>query len=119
VAAVFGSFALGYSVDVFSSPVLGLNAFAMSVVFLTVYLSSRHLWIYNPLSSIAVVFLASWVKVAALILVWTLFLAVEGLWIGILKYVFLEALLAAILAPWLFRLLRRGEFYLQEIKMSR
>ncbi|MBI2349605.1 MAG: rod shape-determining protein MreD, partial [Deltaproteobacteria bacterium] len=41
VGAVLGCFLLGYSVDVFSSPVLGLNAFAMSLVFLAVYLSSR------------------------------------------------------------------------------
>lgn len=117
VGAVFGSFILGYSVDVFSSPVLGLNAFAMSLVFLAVYLSSRCIWIHNPLLSTAVVFFASWVKGAALIMVWTLFLAVDGLWMGVLKYIFLEALIAAILAPGLFFLLRRGQRYLEEVRM--
>ena len=46
--AVLGSFALGYSLDVVSSPILGLNAFAMSVVFLTVYLSSQSIWMHSP-----------------------------------------------------------------------
>ena len=117
VGAVLGSFLLGYSVDVFSSPVLGLNAFAMSLVFLAVYLSSRCIWIHNPLLSAAVVFLASWIKGAALIMVGTLFLAVDGLWMGVLKYIFLEALIAAMLAPAVFSLLRRGQSYLEEVRM--
>ncbi len=117
VGAVLGSFLLGYSVDVFSSPVLGLNAFAMSLVFLAVYLSSRCIWIHSPLLSAAVVFFASWIKGAALILVGSLFLTAEGLWIGVLKYIFLEALVAAMLAPWVFSLLRRGQSYLEEVRM--
>lgn len=117
VGAVLGSFLLGYSVDVFSSPVLGLNAFAMSLVFLAVYLSSRCIWIHNPLLSAAVVFFASWIKGAALILVGSLFLTAEGLWIGVLKYIFLEALVAAVLAPGVFSLLRRGQSYLEEVRM--
>jgi len=117
VGAVWGAFLLGYAVDVFSSPVLGLNAFAMSLVFLAVYLSSRRIWIHSPLLSAAVVFFASWVKGAALILVGTFFLAAEGLWIGVLKYIFLEALVAAILAPGVFSLLRRGQSFLEEVRM--
>ncbi|MEK7782690.1 MAG: hypothetical protein AAB279_02060, partial [Candidatus Binatota bacterium] len=65
----------------------------------------------------AVVFLASWVKGIALILVGTLFLAVESLWLGVLKYIFLEALVAAILAPGVFSLLRRGQSLLEEVRM--
>lgn len=117
VGAVWGAFLLGYAVDVFSSPVLGLNAFAMSLVFLAVYLSSRCIWIHSPLLSAAVVFFASWVKGAALILVGTFFLTAEGLWIGVLKYIFLEALVAAILAPGVFSLLRRGQSFLEEVRM--
>ena len=112
-----GSFILGYSVDVFSSPVLGLNAFAMSLVFLAVYLISRCLWVHNPLLSAAVVFLASWVKGAALLLVWTLFLAIDSLWMGVLKYIFLEALLAAILAPGLFFFFQLSQSYLEKLQM--
>lgn len=117
VGAVLGSFVLGYSVDVFSSPVLGLNAFAMSLVFLAAYLSSRCIWIQSSFLSATVVFLASWLKGAALILAGTLFLAGEGLWTGVLKYIFLDALLAAVLAPGLFLLLRRGQNYLEELRV--
>lgn len=117
VGAVLGSFALGYSVDVFSGRVLGLNAFAMSLVFLAVYLSSRFVWIHNPLLSAPVVFFASWVKGAALMTAWTLFLAVDGLGIGGLKYTLLDAVLAAILAPGIFALLKRAQGYLEEVRM--
>src|SRR5918996_1957738 len=62
VGAALGSFLLGYSVDVVSSHLLGLNAFAMSLVFLAVYLSSRSIWIQNPLVTSFVVLLAAVVK---------------------------------------------------------
>jgi len=117
VGAVLGSFILGYTVDVVSSPMLGVNAFAMSLVFLGTYLTSRSIWVHNPLLSAAAVFFASWVKVAALSLVWALFTSTDGLWMGAVKYIFFEALLAAILAPWLFSLLRRGQSYLEKVRV--
>ncbi len=113
VGAVLGAFILGYSVDVFSSPILGVNAFAMSLVFFAVYLCSRCIWVHNSLLGAAVVFLASWIKGGALILVWTLLWAEDGLWVGALKTIFFEALIAAILAPWIFSLLRRGQKLLE------
>ncbi|OGQ83500.1 MAG: rod shape-determining protein MreD [Deltaproteobacteria bacterium RIFCSPLOWO2_12_FULL_60_19] len=118
VGAVLGSFILGYSVDVFSAGgVLGLNAFAFSLVFLAVYVSSRAIWVHSPLSSAPVVFFASWIKVAALQGVWTLFLAMEGLGAGALKYTLVDAILAAVLAPGIFSLLKRGQSYLEEVRM--
>jgi rod shape-determining protein MreD len=111
VAAALGSFILGYSVDVFSSPLLGLNAFALSMVFLAVYLSSRCIWIHDSLLSAAVVFAASWVKALALLAASSFFLAPDGLWRGLFYYVFVDALAAAALAPLLFFLLRRGQNY--------
>ncbi|MGH7824813.1 MAG: rod shape-determining protein MreD [Candidatus Binatia bacterium] len=115
VGAVLGSFALGYSVDVVSSPILGLNAFAMSLVFLAVYVSSRNIWIHSPMVSAVVVFLASLVKGMALILVWLVFLNTDSLWLGALRYLLLEALVAAALAPLLFAFLRRGQIYLESV----
>lgn len=118
VGAVLGSFILGYSVDVFSAGgVLGLNAFAFSLVFLAVYVSSRAIWVHSPLSSAPVVFFASWIKVAALQGVWTLFLAMDGLGAGALKYTLVDAILAAVLAPGIFSLLKRGQSYLEEVRM--
>jgi rod shape-determining protein MreD len=117
VGAVLGSFALGYSVDVVSSPILGINAFAMSLVFLSVYLSSRNIWVQNPLVSAAVVFMASVVKGLALILVWLIFLDIDGLWLGAVKYILLEASLAALLAPLLFAFLKRSQIYFERLRV--
>ena len=116
VGAVLGSFALGYSVDVVSSRILGLNAFAMSLVFLAVYLSSRAIWLHHPMVSCVVVLLASFVKGAALVLIWVVFLSFDGFWAGAIRYLLMEALVAAVLAPAVFALLRRGQSYLGEIR---
>ena len=114
--AVLGSFALGYSLDVVSSPILGLNAFAMSVVFLTVYLSSRSIWMHNPVASTLVVLLAALVKGAALVVAWAIFLTTEGFWTGAVRYIIMEALIAAVIAPLVFALLRRGQSYLENAR---
>jgi len=114
--AVLGSFALGYSLDVVSSPILGLNAFAMSVVFLTVYLSSRSIWMYSPFASTLVVLLAALVKGAALVVAWAIFLTTEGFWTGAVRYIIMEALVAAVIAPLVFALLRRGQSSLENVR---
>jgi len=115
VGAVLGTFVLGYSVDAVSSRILGINAFALSVVFLAVYLTSRSIWIHHPIVSAIVVLLASLVKGMALVLVWTVFLSTEGFWAGALRNILLEALVAAVLAPFAFALLRRGQSYIEQI----
>jgi rod shape-determining protein MreD len=117
VGAVLGSFASGYSVDVVSSPLLGINAFAMSLVFLAVYLSSRSIWLHNPLVSAVVVLLASLVKGVALVLVWVIFLSTEGFWMGAIRYILIEAVVAAVLAPLVFAVLRRGQTYLERVQI--
>jgi rod shape-determining protein MreD len=117
VGAVLASFVLGYSVDVVSSPILGINAFAMSVVFLAVYFSSRSIWLHNHLVSAVVVLLASLVKGVALVLVSAIFLSTEGFWMGAVRYILLEALVAALLAPFVFALLRRGQTYLEKVQI--
>lgn len=117
VGAVLASFVLGYSVDVVSSPILGINAFAMSLVFLAVYLSSRSIWLHNHLVSAVVVLLAALVKGVALVLVSAIFLSTEGFWMGALRYILLEALVAAMLAPFVFALLRRGQTYLEKVQV--
>lgn len=115
VGAVLGTFMLGYSVDAVSSRILGINAFALSVVFLAVYLTSRSIWIHHPIVSAIVVLLASLVKGMALVLVWTVFLSTEGFWAGALRNILVEALVAAVLAPFAFALLRRGQSYIEQI----
>jgi rod shape-determining protein MreD len=117
VGAVLGSFVLGYAVDVVSSPLLGINAFAMSLVFLAVYLTSRSIWLHNHLVSAIVVLLASLVKGVALVLVSAIFLSTEGFWMGAIRYIMMEALVAALLAPFVFALLRRGQRYLERVQI--
>jgi rod shape-determining protein MreD len=113
VGAALGSFLIGYAVDVVSSPnrIIGVNAFAMSLVFLVVYLGSRAIWLQNPLVSSLVVLLAAVVKGVALVVISAVFVSIEGFWINAGWYIIKEALLAAVLAPIIFALLRRGEAY--------
>jgi rod shape-determining protein MreD len=107
--AALGSFMLGYSVDVISSRLLGVNAFAMSLVFLAVYLGSRSIWLHHPIVSSIIVLFAAMVKGAGLVLVWVIFLSTEGFWQVAVKYILSEALIAAVLAPFMFALLQQGE----------
>jgi rod shape-determining protein MreD len=113
VGAALGSFVLGYSIDVVSSRLLGLNAFAMTLVFLAVYFSSRSIWLHHPVVSSLIVLFAALVKGVAVALLWTVFLKAEGFWFGAARTIILEALVAAVLAPVVFALLRRGESYLK------
>lgn len=107
--AALGAFLLGYSVDIISSRLLGVNAFAMSLVFLAVYLGSRSIWLHHPIVSSFIVLFAALVKGAGLVLVWVIFLSTEGFWQGAVQYIVWEALIAAVLAPFMFALLQRGE----------
>ena len=104
-----GAFAIGYVQDSFSGSLPGLNAFAMTVVFIAVYLASRRLWVTNTLSKIVLVFLASLLKTFAIIAVLGAFLSLEGVWRTAVKYVFIEAVLAAAIGPLMFALLARTQ----------
>jgi rod shape-determining protein MreD len=105
VGGAVGAFFLGYLQDAFSGPVVGLNAFGMCLVFTTVYLTSRRLWVDNAISKVVVVFLASVLKAAAVLVLAALF----GLSAGVARYLFVEAVLAAILSPPVFAILAHTE----------
>ena len=117
VGAVVGSFMLGYSVDVVSNELLGINAFALSLVFLTVYLSSRSVWLNNPVVSALVVLLATFTKVAAFVLVSVIFANFEARWMGAVRYLVIEALIAVLLAPLVFTLLGRLQNQLESFRV--
>jgi len=106
-AGALAAFAIGYAEDAFSGAVLGLNAFAMTLVFLFVYLSSRQLWVDNTLSKVVLAFVAYLLKTLAIVLLIALFLSLEGIWRTIARYVLWEATLAAVLSPPIFALLSR------------
>ena len=113
VGGAVGAFSLGYLQDAFSGSVAGLNAFGMCLVFTVVYLTSRRLWVDNTISKIAVVFLASVLKTAAILVLVAVFMSIEGLWRTMLSYLLIEAVLAALLSPAVFAVLAHTQ-HLQE-----
>jgi hypothetical protein len=51
----------------------------------------------------------------ALTLLWSVFLTAEGFWFGAVRTIIFEAIIAAVLAPVLFALLRRAEGYFKKL----
>ncbi len=109
VGGAVGAFLLGYLQDSFSGSVVGLNAFGMCLVFTTVYLTSRRLWVDNTVSKFVVVFLASLLKTTAMLVLAALFLSAQGLWHTVVRYWVTEAVLAAILSPAVFAVLAQTQ----------
>jgi hypothetical protein len=66
--------------------------------------------LHHPIVSSIVVLFAALIKGAGLVLVWIIFLSTEGFWQGAVRYIVSEALIAAVLAPFMFALLQRGEY---------
>lgn len=105
VGGAVAAFVLGYLQDAVSGDTTGLNAFGMVVVYLLVYLTCRSLWVDNAVSKVVLVFLASCVKVVAVLLLSALFGAFDGEWAPVLSGMLVNAALAAVLAPPVFALL--------------
>jgi rod shape-determining protein MreD len=105
VGGALGAFLLGYLQDGVSGGATGLNAFALSAVFLFVYLTSRRLWVDNLVSKIVLVFLASVIKTVTVVTLLAAFLAFEGVWGSVLWSMIVHAVLAAAIAPPMFALL--------------
>jgi rod shape-determining protein MreD len=107
VGGAIGAFVLGYLEDAFSGNAVGLNAFAMTLVFTVVYLTSRRLWVDNALSKVIVVFLSSLLKSLAVLSLVAFFTVANGPWRSVVGDVFLEALIVGVLSPPVFSLLAR------------
>jgi rod shape-determining protein MreD len=99
IGGVTGAFLLGYLLDSFSGSLVGLHAFAMTTVYLVVYLISRRLWMDNALSGVAMVFLGSVLKGLAIVVALAAYLSVDRMSFAVAQTVFAEALLAAALTP--------------------
>jgi rod shape-determining protein MreD len=97
-----GAFFLGYGLDTCSGVPVGMNAFAMSLVFAGVTAASRCLWLNNPLSVLSMVFLAVLLKTSA-------FLFLGGFGELVARYIMWDATVAMVLTPLVFTLLYRGE----------
>ncbi len=105
VGGVLAAFLLGYVQDALSGGPAGLNAFAMVVVYVLVYLTCRRLWVDNVLSKVVLVFLASGVKSVTMLVLSALFGVFDGTWSGVLGHALASAALAAAFAPLVFALL--------------
>jgi len=103
-----GAFLLGYFTDSVSGNAVGLHAFAMSVVFILVYLVSRRLWMDNVLSNVAMVFVAALLKTLTIASLLSFVLEVEVPWGTFLSSMWLEAALAAVFTPIIFAVLDGG-----------
>jgi len=102
IGGAAGAFLLGYLLDSFSGSLVGLHAFAMTSVYLVVYLVSRRLWMDNTLSGVAMVFLGSLLKGVAIVLALAAYLSIDRMSFGVAQTLFAEALLAAALTPVVF-----------------
>lgn len=107
VAGALGAFFLGYMVDTFSGTDVGLNAFAMTFVFLTVYLLSRRLWIEGSISNAVVVLAAAVLKTATIASIVTM--SSGALTAASLRDDILGGVLAAVVAPFIFGALARAK----------
>lgn len=105
VGGVLAAFLLGYVQDALSGRPVGLNAFAMVVVYVLVYLTCRRLWVDNVLSKVVLVFLASGVKSVTVLALSALFGVFDGTWSGVLGHTLATAALAAAVAPPVFALM--------------
>jgi rod shape-determining protein MreD len=112
VGGALGAFLLGYLQDGVSGGPPGLHAFALSAVFLFVYLTSRRLWVDNLLSKIVLVFLSSMIKTVAVVTLLAAFVVLESVPGSVLWSSIVHAVLAAAIAPPMFALL--GSLRLRE-----
>ncbi len=104
-----GAFFLGYGLDTCSGVPVGMNAFAMSLVFAGVTALSRCLWLTNPLSVLFMVFVAVVLKTSAFLFLGEFGEITEVFQPMVARYVMWDATVAMVLTPLVFTLLYRSE----------
>jgi rod shape-determining protein MreD len=101
MGGALGAFLLGYFLDAFSGVRLGINAFAFTLVFASVQLVARSIWVQGSLPVIVVVFVAGCVRGVVMLAI----LALAGgtpLWQHVVWYTVVESMAAALTAPAVF-----------------
>jgi rod shape-determining protein MreD len=109
VGGAAASFFLGYGMDACSGAPVGMNAFALSLVFATVSATARQLWLQNPVSVLCMVFLGVILKTTAVLLLSDFGQIHFMLHATVARSVVWDAVLAMLLTPMVFTLLYRGE----------
>lgn len=103
------AFAAGYALDACSGSQLGLNAFALTLIYLLIYELTRHAWLRGRGLSFALVFLAT------LLHTWVVLVLRGGLRElfpprgSVLNAALLQAVITTALAPFIFRALLAGQ----------
>lgn len=105
VSGAIGAFVLGYVQDSFSGTAVGLNAAAMCCVYLTIYLTSRRLWVDNLISKVVVVFLAAVIKIVVVTLLSIVFLSWPTMSGNMVSTLALQALSTAAFGPLILRII--------------
>ena len=101
MGGALGAFLLGYFLDAFSGVRLGINAFAFTLVFASVQLVARSIWVQGSLPVIVVVFVAGCVRGVVMLAI----LRLAGgapLWHHVFWYTVVESMAAALTAPAVF-----------------
>ena len=106
VGGALGAFLLGYFLDTFSGTLLGLNAFALTAVYLGVQAAARQLWLERGVPLLTVVFVGALVRDLAVVAVGALVAARAPLWQHVLRYGLTGAATAALVAPAVFSAVR-------------
>jgi rod shape-determining protein MreD len=109
VGGAAGAFLLGYSLDSCSGAPMGMNAFAMSLIFAVITLTARWLWLNNSFSVLFMIFLAVVLKTGACLLWGDFGQFTTTLQSLIPATMIRETLAAFVLTPVVFSILYRGE----------
>ncbi|MFN8543815.1 MAG: rod shape-determining protein MreD [Candidatus Binatia bacterium] len=102
IRGVVGAFLLGYALDTFSGTVLGVNAFALTLVYLAVYMVARTLWTEGGVPAMMVVFLAALLRGVATVAAAALVESPGPVWDQLTRHGVLDAFAAALVAPAVF-----------------
>jgi len=102
VAGAVAAFMLGYFLDTFSGTLLGLNAFALTAVYLAVGWLARHLWVRRGLPVVGVVLFGGAVRELAAVGVAALVAARAPVWQHVLAYGLTGVLASGLVAPAVF-----------------
>jgi rod shape-determining protein MreD len=101
-SGALGAFVLGYFLDTFSGTLIGLHAFALTAVYACAHLIARRLWMRRGLPIMGMVFVGGCVAELAHVVVTALVAVRAPVWQHVLRYGFLEAGAAALVAPAVF-----------------
>ena len=101
-SGALGAFVLGYFVDTFSGTLLGLNAFALTAVYVSVGWLARHLWVQRGLPVVGVVLFGGAVRELAAVAVAALVAARAPVWQHVLAYGLTGVLASGLVAPAVF-----------------